>query len=310
MRRSRRLLVARPGAGRFWIWLSPMIVLAGLIRLANVETAGADTLSTSVLQPTPLASSGVVEAAFPESGKATYYVSFDAQAGDLLTQIGYSGRPGAQKSIDLAVLDADAHARENYWCQGTEPADDSTRSFAIDRSGKQVLRLEVEGPPTARFRVEVGGSAAAALAPKSGPGEGALSRSVFTPTPLDASGSVTGKLPGPDRKEIYYVALDVQPGDLLTQISVTSREGADKSLDLKLLQPNARVGEQYWVLGSSATEEKTRSFAIDSTRRQIVKLVVSGPETGTFKAELGGSALAKPAGQAEGVAGRATRPSQ
>jgi hypothetical protein len=247
-------------------------------------------LSTSVMRPTPIEPSGVIEGQFPDAGKGTYYFSLDAQPGDLLTQISYDGRPGAQKSIDLALLDADARSQGNYWVQGTEPSEAKTRSFAIDRKGPQVIRLEVEGPPTARFRAEVGGPAAASLQQKKAAGE-ALSRSVFTPTLVQPDGVVGGKLPGVDTNATYYVAVDLQKGDLLTQISVNGREGADKELDFALLESDARVGEQYWVHGEGASEEKTRSFAIDKAGRHVIKLVVSGPETATFKVELGGTAL-------------------
>jgi hypothetical protein len=280
--------------------LSILSLVVGLASAA--QGAG---FSTSVVNPTPIDPSGAVEGSFPDSGKATYYFSFDAKAGDLLTQIGYDGRAGAQKSVDLAVLDANARAKENYWVQGTEPSEEKTRSFAIDASGKQLIRVEAEGPATAKFRVELGGSAMPSAAPKAAAGSG-LSRSIFNPTPVGADGVVQGALPGADAKATYYLALDVQKGDLLTQIAVQSREGADKSLDFQILEQNARSGETYWVHGSSATEEKTRSFPIDRSGKQLIRLVVSGPESGTFRVELGGSAVAQ--GAPANASAKAERP--
>ena len=52
------------------------------------------------------------------------------------------------------------------------------------------------------------------------------------------------------------------------------------------------AGESYWVHGSAPVEEKTRSFPIDKGGKQIIRLVVTGPESGSFKVELGGSAFA------------------
>jgi hypothetical protein len=232
----------------------------------------------------------VVEGSFPE-GKKSFYVSVDVKPGDLLTQIGFDGRPGAAKAVDLALLDGDGRTAESYWTHGEEPSEEKTRVFPIDASGKRTLRLEVEGPPTARFRVELGGSALANAAAKTAPA-GGLSRSVFTPTPVASDGIIQGALPGPQKRSVYYVVLPVQPGDLLTQISVQSREGADKSLSFELLGMDARAGENYWVHGGAPTEEKTRSFAIDASGQQVIRLIVEGPETGTFKVELGGSAAA------------------
>jgi hypothetical protein len=246
-------------------------------------------LSTSVMSPTPVGASGVVEGAFPE-GKTSFYLSVDVKAGELLTQIGFDGRPGARKAVDLALLEPDGRRADSYWTHGEEAAEEKTKGFPIDASGKRTLRIEVEGPPTARFRVEVGGSALANAEPKAAP-DGGLSRSVFTPTAVAADGIVQGTLPGPEKRATYYLAVPVQPGDLLTQISVQSREGAAKSLSFELLEADARSGESYWVHGEAPTEEKTRSFPIDASGRQVVRLIVEGPETGSFKVELGGSAV-------------------
>jgi hypothetical protein len=278
-------------------------VLSLVVGLASAAHGAG--FSTSVVDPTPVEPSGVIESAFPDSGKATYYLSIDLKAGDLLTQVGFDGRGGAQKSVDLALLDANARARDNYWVQGTEPSEEKTRSFAIDASGKQLIRLEVAGPATAKFRVELGGSALPSASPKATAGSG-LSRSIFNPTPVAAGGVVQGALPGKDAKATYYLAVDVQKGELLTQIAVQSRDGADKSLDFQMLEQNARSGETYWVHGSSAAEEKTRSFPIDRGGKQIIRLVVSGPESGTFRVELGGSAIAQ--GAAANASAKAEQP--
>jgi hypothetical protein len=38
---------------------------------------------------------------------------------------------------------------------------DATKSFPVDRSGRHVLRLTVQGPETTKFRIELGGNALA-----------------------------------------------------------------------------------------------------------------------------------------------------
>lgn len=268
-------------------WVAIVGAIAGWT-IASTGMAGAE-LSTSVMSPTPVGASGVVEAAFPQ-GKTSFYLSVDVEAGDLLTQIGFQGRAGARKAVDLALLEPDGRRADSYWTHGETTAEEKTKSFPIDASGKRTLRVEVEGPPTAHFRIELGGSALANAQPKPAP-DGALSRSVFTPTAVAADGIVQGTLPGPEKRATYYVAVPVQPGDLLTQISVQGREGAAKSLSFELLQTDARSGESYWVHGEAPTEEKTRSFPIDASGRQVIRLVVEGPETGSFKVELGGSAV-------------------
>ena len=263
-----------------------------IVALGIGGSAAAGDLSTSALRPTALGPTGVVEASFPEGGKTTFYVVADVKPGDLLAQIGFEGRRGAQKAVDMAVLDGNGRSTGSFWVHGEETAEEKTRSFPIDATGKQVVRLEVEGPPTARFRVEIGGTALAGAVPKPAPQTGQLSRSIFTPTTVGPDGVVSGPLPGADRRATYYLALDVKKGELLSQISVQSRAGAGKSLDFALLGEDGAAKETYWVHGEGATEENTRSFPIDSDGRRIVRLVVEGPETATFKVELGGSAVA------------------
>ncbi|HZR82117.1 MAG TPA: hypothetical protein VFD92_13560 [Candidatus Binatia bacterium] len=277
--------------GRRSLAVVAIAAVAALALAAGVGRAAA--LSTSIMNPTPVGESGVVEASFPE-GKTAYYVAADVKAGSLLTQMSFDGRPGAQKSVDVTLLDASGRQSAGAWVHGEEPAEEKTRIFPIDASGRQVVRIEVEGPPTARFRVEFGGDALAAAAPKPAPPAGQLSRSIFTPTPVGPDGVVSGPLPGADKRATYYVAVDAKKGDLLSQISLSGREGAAKSLDFSLLADDAAAGQTYWVHGEGAAEEKTRSFPIDRDGRRIVKLVVEGPETARFKVELGGSALVPP----------------
>lgn len=247
--------------------------------------------ATTIQSPTSLEANGVIQAAFPTGGKTTYYFVTDVQSGDLLTQIAYQGREGSGKEVELALLNEDGRVANSYWIHGSEANQEATRIFAIDKKGKQVLRLAVQGPETAGFRVELGGSALLNASPKRPILHNGFSRSIFVPTQVDESGVVSGQLPGNDTRAYYYFAVDARKGDLLTQISYQSRKGAEQELELSVLGPDARVADWYWIHGSDAQEESTRSFPIDSDGRTLIRIMVTGPTTGAFRIELGGSAL-------------------
>jgi hypothetical protein len=247
--------------------------------------------STTIQSPTPLDAKGVIMTAFPAGGKTNYYFVADVQPGELLTQISYQGREGSGKELEFALLNEDGRVADWYWIHGSEANLEATRGFTIEKKGKQVLRVAVQGPETGGFRVEVGGSAIPNAEPKRPILHNGFSRSVFAPTHVDESGVVSGQFPGNDIRTYYYFAVEAQKGDLLTQISYQSRDGAAKELELSVLGPDARVANWYWIHGSNAQEEATRSFPIDADGRTLIRVMVTGPETGKFHIELGGSAL-------------------
>lgn len=110
------------------------------------------------MRPTPIAMNGVLRGSLPKT-KTSYYVSIDAQSGDLLTQLSLRGAQGAEKQLELALLDRSARVQASYWVHGGEADNEATRSFAIDDTGKKILRLTVQGPETGAFCVLLGGSA-------------------------------------------------------------------------------------------------------------------------------------------------------
>jgi hypothetical protein len=123
-------------------------------------TVHAAEFSTSLLKPAPIGTEGIITASFPPGGeKMAYYFSVDLQKGDLLTQISFQGRPGSEKRVELALLDANANLISAYWIQGAESRKDAARQFPIETLGRQVLRLTVSGPETDEFRIELGGRA-------------------------------------------------------------------------------------------------------------------------------------------------------
>jgi outer membrane protein OmpA-like peptidoglycan-associated protein len=125
---------------------------------------------------------------------------------------------------------------------------------------------------------------------------GTFSTSIMRPTPVEPNGVIRGPLT--TAKTTYYFSIEPQTGELLTQLALHGTQGAEKQLQLELLESSARVQDSYWIHGGDASSEATRSFPIDSRGRRILRVIVQGPETGNFCVLLGGSAL-PPAGDQE-----------
>jgi outer membrane protein OmpA-like peptidoglycan-associated protein len=120
-----------------------------------------------------------------------------------------------------------------------------------------------------------------------------LSTSVMRPTPVDpATGLVAGKLPGGQGSKSYYVALDLQAGDLIAQLQVMGTPNTDKKIEFELLDSSARmVASVYAMAGLDAKGEATKSFPIDRAGRYVVRLTPDGKESGTYCVLMGGTAL-------------------
>jgi outer membrane protein OmpA-like peptidoglycan-associated protein len=137
-----------------------------------------------------------------------------------------------------------------------------------------------------------------------------LSTSLIRPTLLEAgNGVVAGPLPGGTGAKSYYVATDLETGELRTQIKVTAPSDDVRSITFELLDSDAAVKDSYYVKTMSNQQgEQTRTFAIDNARRYNLRVTVDGPETGSFCVLLGGSALPKvaspvcPAGETQAAA--------
>ena len=135
-----------------------------------------------------------------------------------------------------------------------------------------------------------------------------LSTSVMRPTPVDpATGLVAGKLPGGQGAKSYYVAVDLQAGDLVAQLQVTGTPNTDKKIEFELLNASARmVGSVYAMAGLDAKGEATKSFPIDSAGRYVIRLNADGKESGTYCVLMGGTAL--PTAKAPGCPAPAPAP--
>jgi outer membrane protein OmpA-like peptidoglycan-associated protein len=128
-----------------------------------------------------------------------------------------------------------------------------------------------------------------ALLPAIAHGADSFSTSVMRPSAVPATGVIAGEFPAGETR--YYFAIDVQPGDLMTQVSFAGREGARKEVELELLDASARASAHYWVHGEEGSGQATRGFPIDADGKQVFRLRVKGPETGRFCLELGGKAF-------------------
>jgi outer membrane protein OmpA-like peptidoglycan-associated protein len=120
-----------------------------------------------------------------------------------------------------------------------------------------------------------------------------LSTSVMRPTPLDpASGLISGRLPGGQGSTSWYVSVDLQPGDLVTQLQISGTPNTGKRLDLELLDAAARVTDSVYVMaGLDAKADVTKAFPIDRAGRYVIRLIAEGKESGTFCMLIGGTAL-------------------
>lgn len=120
-----------------------------------------------------------------------------------------------------------------------------------------------------------------------------LSASIMRPTPVDAStGRVAGQMPGASGPADYYVAVDLKPGDLMTQLVVSGTPGAMKKLTLELLNSAARIADSGYVMTErEGKATATKSYPIDSAGRYVIRLRAEGKEAAKFCVLLGGSAL-------------------
>jgi hypothetical protein len=129
---------------------------------ASAQAAKPTNLSASFLVPAPLPKDGVITGGFPGGDRKVtyYYFAVNLKAGDLLSQIGFSGRKNADKWLELALLGANGREVKSHYVMGTlDASNEATRSLPVDTSGKYVLRLGMKGPEGTTYRVELGGSA-------------------------------------------------------------------------------------------------------------------------------------------------------
>lgn len=177
--------------------------LVALALLVCASPAAAGELSSSILRPTPLdPATGLIVGKLPgRSGQASYYVSADLSPGDLLTQLRITGRAGGERRLTFQLLGADAKIQDSTFVRaGFGTLDEGTSSFAIDNSGRHVIRLVVEGEENGSFCVLMGGTALPIAKDASCPGQAAA-----VPPPAEAKVSVPPPPPPPYRAEFKVV---------------------------------------------------------------------------------------------------------
>jgi|SRR5579864_2969869 len=263
--------------------------------MAIVSTARADGFSTSAVNPTPVAASGVIAGNYPEGDAETsFYFAVDLKPGELVTQSSLLGRPNRDKSLEFDLKDPKGRLLSYYSVMaGLDANQEATRIFPVDSSGRYLIVLKTKGPETTSFQIALGGSAFPSQQ-AAAPAASTFSRSYLAPSALPKNGVITGTAPGGEKKTTYYYfATSLKPGDLLTQISFAGRPNAPKMLEFALLDAQARVGanSSYYIMGDlDANNEKTRAFPVDSSGQYVLRVGVSGVEGTQYKIELGGSA--------------------
>jgi hypothetical protein len=260
--------------------------------LALATEAHAASFSTSAANPTAVPANGVIDGNYPAGQSDTnYYFAVDLKAGRLASQISLRG--GAQyKSLDFTLLDGSGRRIDAYYITaGANDNNEATRVFPIDASGKYLVRLTGKGPETTAFRVALGGSALPVSAPAADSAS-EPSRSFLAPTPVGRDGVIAGAFPGDDGYAYYYFVADLKAGNLLTQMSVSGRDGAMKWISLALLDEKGRAEHSYFMSRVEANADATKSFPVDRSGRYVLRLTVQGAETTKYRIELGGNALA------------------
>jgi hypothetical protein len=268
-------------------------IAVGFVAIASV--AHAQSPSTSAINPTPVAPSGVIAGNYPAGETETsYYFAVDLKPGDLATQMSFLGRASRDKSLELDLKDPRGKLVGYYSIMsGLDANQEATRVFPVDSSGRYMIVLKMKGPETTSFQIALGG-AAFPVTSTSTPTPTPFSRSYLAPSPLPKDGVIAGAFLGDDKVTTnYYFAVDLKPGDLMTQISYAGRAYAPKMLQLELLDARGRGGPNsyHYIMGElDAKNEKTRAFPIDSSGRYILRVSVAGVEGTKFRVEIGGSA--------------------
>ena len=77
-----------------------LFVAAAFAAAVLMSEASAEPFSTSALNPTPMPADGIISSSYPPGAMETsYYFVADLKAGELVTQISFMGRPGADKFL-------------------------------------------------------------------------------------------------------------------------------------------------------------------------------------------------------------------
>ncbi len=269
------------------------IFLLALALAGVTPSAMALDLSTVASSPAALPEDGVIEGNYPATtGETSYYFTVDLKAGALASQTRVMGTD-APKQLWLALLDSGGAKISEYGVNsGFNDDGDIARVFAINHSGRYILRVTTKGPELATFRVALGGSAFAGHKPE--PADG-YSRSFLDPTHLGAASAISGTFPAVRTTSTYYFDADLRAGVLAVQMSLAARKelGGTKWMSFEILGPDGdRIDGVQLERTFAATSEGTHSFAINHSGRYVMRVSIRGTESTKYKIELGGDALA------------------
>jgi len=136
--------------------------LLALALLAGAAPAVADDLSRSLMRPTKLDPvSTMVSGKLPgDAGATSYYIETELSAGSLMTQLQVAARGHERRRLTLELLNDKAERADSVTItEGFADKDETTKAFAVNQSGRYLLRLTTEGVETGTFCVLFGGSA-------------------------------------------------------------------------------------------------------------------------------------------------------
>lgn len=121
-----------------------------------------------------------------------------------------------------------------------------------------------------------------------------FSTSFLQPTALPLEGIITAAFPSGNARIAYYFSVDVQKGELVTQLTFTGPSGGEKRVELALLDNNAELVTGYWIQGAASRKDAVRGFPIDRPGPQLLRVTVLGPEADTYRVQIGGRAFVSP----------------
>jgi outer membrane protein OmpA-like peptidoglycan-associated protein len=94
------------------------------------------------------------------TGATSYYIETELSAGNLVTQLQVVARDHERRRLTLELLNDQAERADSVSItEGFADKDETTKAFAINHSGRYVLRLTADGVENGTFCVVFGGSA-------------------------------------------------------------------------------------------------------------------------------------------------------
>jgi hypothetical protein len=119
-----------------------------------------------------------------------------------------------------------------------------------------------------------------------------FSTSAVNPNQIPATGSIASGYPAGGNETHYYFTADLNAGVLASQIAYRGAPDSSKTLEFTLANAAGRDIGSYYIKSFGENYESARAFRIDNSGTYTIRIGVKGPETASFKVDLGGSSLA------------------